>query len=274
MRPTVFCLIALCCVHSHTTTAQQKILSRLSAHERLSLTANVGLSNYFGDLCNKFDCIKFRPGFGIGVWYRFTNHLSSKTELNYYRLYSNDVYPQRNLDFRSGNVELYTSAVADLFAYNKHFKFRKFISPYIFGGIGVTYFDPHGKDPQDGKWVALRPLKTEGVAYSPFTMILPVGAGIRLRFKKNMEFIVEGGYRKTFTDHLDDVSASRYVNTSTMSPQAARLSMKAVNAGYEQTYLAQPRGNPNSKDDYFIFNIKIRYVIGIAATNLKEKHVM
>lgn len=253
----------------------QKPASRFIRHEKLSVTAGLGFSTYYGDLCSKFECMKFRPNFGIGAWYRVLPNFSVKAELNYFRLYAKDVYPKRNLDFRSGNVELYTALVYDVFNYTKHYRKRRFLSPYFFAGIGLTYFDPHGQDPATGSWVALRPLKTEGASYSPFTMILPYGAGVRIKYLHNLEILVEAGYRKTFTDRLDDVSSAKYPDASSFNgnDQAARMSLKAPEgSSYYNTSYRQLRGNSSKKDGYFIFNIKVRYVIGTKNIHFKGKH--
>jgi hypothetical protein len=220
----------------------------------------------------------FRPNLGIGFIYRFTNHISNKTELNYYRLHATDVYKERNLNFRSGNFEFYTSAMFDLFPYTKHFPKRKRIAPYVFLGVGLTYFNPKGQDPNTGQWVALRPLQTEGHAYGSVSLIIPYGVGVKIKFHRNYDFMLEGGYRKTFTDYLDDVSHFSYLDLSTFSnAEAATMSMKAVDVpgdpnSYKNTYLLQQRGNPKKLDGYFLFSVKFRYIIGGAKGSFKGKH--
>ncbi len=261
MRSKFFFVIFILSISTFSLSAQTRPQGGIIKHEKLSLTGSLGLTTYYGDLCDKFECMKFRPNFGIGLWYRFTNHISNKTEINYFRLYATDYFPERNLNFRSGNVEAYTSLLIDLFPYSKHFRKRRFISPYTFGGVGIAYFNPVGQNPTDGSWVELRGLKTEGTAYSPVTVILPFGFGIRIKYQKNLDFVIEGGYRKTFTDHLDDVSARNYVDKSLLDTDLSRtMSLKAINNEgqgneYYDTYLGQQRGNPGKKDGYFIFNV-------------------
>jgi hypothetical protein len=242
-------------------------------HEKLTLLANLGLTTYYGDLCDKFECMQFRPSLGIGATYRFTNHLSNKTEINYYRIYSKDVHEVRNLNFRSGNMEFYTSAMFDLFAYTKHWRKRKFIAPYVFLGLGITYFNPKGYDENTGTWVALRPLHTEGKSYSPIAVIIPYGGGCNIRWQRDKSFILEIAYRKTFTDYLDDVSSKNYKSTDDFTdPIAAELSLKSKDPIYRDSYLTQQRGNPVKKDGYFIVNVKFRYVLGAKHSHFKGKH--
>ncbi len=249
-------------------------------HEKLQYTVGMGISSYYGDLCDKYDCMQFRPNFGIGAIYRLMPNISARVDFAYYRLYSKDVYEQRNLNFRSGNVEGYAALQYDLYSYSKHYRKRKKIQPYVFVGIGATYFNPKGQDPKTGEWVALRPLKTEGQAtpYSPIALIVPYGGGIRYKWKPKYDFIFEIGYRKTFTDNLDDVSSKEYPDRASFTdPVAARLSsMKAQGEGtqnsYYEDYDKQQRGNPTKKDGYFILQVKVRYIVGAKNVVFKGKH--
>lgn len=253
-------------------------------HEKLSLLGSIGFSTYYGDLCDKFSCMTPRPNGGIGVLYRFTNHISGKAEANYFRLKSADVYEERNLNFRSGNFEVSAQGVYEIFPYTKHFRKRKPFAPYLFAGVGLAWFSPKGEN-KAGEWVDLRPLKTEGQAtpYSNITAIIPYGIGITIKYTKHISFVLEGGYRMTFTDYLDDVSSYRYADQSTLSAEAQELALKAPEGSqYRQSYLVyneqgevlytQQRGNPKKNDGYFVFQAKLRYVLGSKHNNFRGKH--
>jgi hypothetical protein len=231
-----------------------------------SYYVNVGTTTYYGDLCDHFDCMVFRPNFGIGYAYRWDRNLSIRAEANYYRLYSNDYYAYRNFSFRSGNVELYAAAVYDLIAFHQRFKKRKLITPYVFAGIGLTRFNP--KAQFEGKWYALEPLHTEGNSYSRITGMIPFGLGIKIKSGKGFDYYLEAGYRKTFTDRLDDVSSHNFQPIGSFSdPVAAGLSNRTVepNAvannpdGKIGDNYRGYRGNPHKKDGYFIFQAKVVY---------------
>lgn len=248
-------------------------------HEKLQYTVGIGLTTYYGDLCDKFDCMQFRPNFGIGAIYRLLPNISVRADIAYYRLYSKDVWTNRNLNFRSGNVEASIGGQYDLYSYSRHYRKRKKFQPYVYASIGVTYFNPKGEDPLTGEWVALRTLKTEGQAtpYTPIALIVPYGGGIRYKWKPKYDFIFEIGYRQTFTDYLDDVSGPDYANLSTFTdPVAARMSMKSQEFGestsYGNTYEGQLRGNNTKKDGYFIFQFKVRYIVGAKKVIFKGKH--
>jgi hypothetical protein len=219
-----------------------------------TFSAGVGTSSYFGDLCDDFSCMVFRPNFGISYMYRWDRRLSFKVESNFYMLNSKDVYPARNFSFRSSNVEFYMGALHDFFSYHRTFKKRKRINPYVFGGVGLTYFNPKAK--YNGKWYSLQPLHTEGDNYSRFTMIIPFGLGLRIKSAKGIEFMLEAGYRKTFSDRLDDVSSHKYQPIASFSdPVAAALSNRTGKGDNYKAY----RGNPGFKDGYCILQLKVSY---------------
>jgi hypothetical protein len=130
-------------------------------------------------------------------------------------------------------------------------------------------FDPQAKS-KSGDWVSLRPLRTENVDYKHVTRILPFGAGFYLKFSSRVQLNLEGGFRKTFTDYLDDVSSYNYQPLESFSdPMAAELSMRAEEGSeYRQSYIVyneqgevitrQQRGNPKKKDHYMIFMFKVK----------------
>ena len=222
--------------------------------EKWGVYISIGATSYYGDLCDKYECFQFRPNGGIGFTYRLKPRISVKTELNYYRLYSDDVWKDRNLSFRSGNMEFYTSAMIDLFAYEKTYRYRHKILPYGFIGIGLTTYNPHGE--LNGKWYNLRNKKTEGVSYGYVTPIIPYGIGFKYNYSRNWEFMAEVGYRKTFTDRIDDVSENKFLPQSSFEDvTAAQLSNKTAQGDKFQGY----RGNPDRKDGYFIFCLKAKY---------------
>jgi hypothetical protein len=224
---------------------------------------NFGSSTYYGDLCDDYSCMIFRPNFGIGYSYRYDKNFSFRAESNFYMLKSRDVYKYRDFSFKSANVELYVGAIYDLFDYSKRFKKRRLFTPYLFGGIGLTYFNPRAQ--YQGKYYSLEPLHTEGHGYSRVTPILPFGVGVRMKFGKGFDGIAEAGYRKTFTDYMDDVSAHYYQPIASFSnPVAAALSNKTAAKDAYQGY----RGNPHKKDGYFIFQLKVCYTPKLTQTTV------
>jgi len=222
----------------------------------VSYSGGLGTSTYYGDLSGpslNSKSFVFRPNIGVQHYYRLGYHFNIKSELNYFRLESKDYYPQRDLSFREGNVELYTSLMYDILAFQKRYKKRSSINPYVFVGIGAMHFNPMGKN-INGQWVALEPLHLEGHGYPRTTAIVPFGLGIRIKYIRGFDFIAEGGYRKCFTDYLDNVSQKAYIKDFT-NPTQAYLNNPSGNPAQ----LNQQRGNPTKDDGYFIFQVKVLY---------------
>jgi hypothetical protein len=228
--------------------------NHFKVNEAVSIFGATGVSNYYGDLCDGIKCTLWRPNFGIGMIYRLSKHISSKSELNYFRLASKDTWKGRNLNFRSSNLEVYSSLMYDLYKFNKNFKKRKLFSPYLFVGIGVVFYNPRGE--LNGKWYNLRPLQTEGTKYGIATPIVPFGIGVKIKHTRNWDFLAEIGYRITFSDHLDDVSSYKFKKIGDFDdPTAAAISNKTQQGDNFLGY----RGNPRRKDGYVIIDIKARY---------------
>jgi hypothetical protein len=228
-----------------------------------TFSADLGLGSYYGDLCDQYSCMIFRPNFGIAYMYRWDRNLSFRAEANYYRLYSNDYYKYRDFSFKSGNAEFHVDGIYDIFSFSKRYKKRKLITPYVFAGFGLTYFNPKAK--YQGKWYALEPLHTEGNSYSRLTAMIPFGFGIRIKSTKGFDYMLEAGYRKTFSDRLDDVSSHKFKPIASFTdPVAAALSNKTAQGDKYQGY----RGNPHKMDGYFIFQLKVCYTPKLKITSV------
>lgn len=235
---------------------KRRVSNNYKVHELLSIYGSLGATNYYGDLCDNFECIQPRPAVGIGVIFRLSDKFSSKSELNYVRLASNDVWKDRNLSFRSGNLEIYSSLMFDYYKFTKNLRKRKFLSPYAFVGFGVIFYNPRAK--LNGEWYSLRPLKTEGKSYGIVAPIVPFGFGVKIKHTRKWDFMVEAGYRITFTDYLDDASSYKFQKKNDFenpNGPAASLSNRTQQGDDFLGY----RGNPTKNDGYLVLSIKARY---------------
>ncbi|MCB0636984.1 MAG: hypothetical protein KDC54_10230, partial [Lewinella sp.] len=125
---------------------------------------------------------------------------------------SND--KDRGLNFRTPITELALTAEWNIFRLGNPSGLQ--FAPYLFAGGSVFRFNPEGR--LEDNWVELQPLGTEGQGlpgydepYSLTQVAIPVGAGLKFIIKERVTIGLEVGFRKTFTDYLDDVS-SRTVN--------------------------------------------------------------
>jgi hypothetical protein len=235
----------------------------------MRVTAGVGTSTYYGDLCETGDCLRGRPQFNVGFNYRYTARFTVRGELAYNRLYSTDKggkNARRNLSFRSGNPEIHVAGVFDIFPYTKFYNQRQLLRPYVFAGLGLTYMSPRAE--LNGKWYSLAPLQTEGVAYKRLQPIIPYGGGVSFKVNPYLDFSVEVGYRLTFSDYLDDVSTT-FVRNSSLDPIGAALADRSEEVGVKPYDTddgkhwkeGHKRGNPGNKDGYVNVGFKLEYTL-------------
>jgi hypothetical protein len=256
-------LLVLVCLFPEFVSAQSFYAVR--RERSLILVAGVGSSTYFGELSNPKDYFDAKPTFSAGLQYYFTNRISVRTEATWFRLEGDDAKAddssrkKRNLSFFSNNLEINAVGQIQLSPIGQRFYQRSKLNFYAFAGIGLIYFNP--KTEYQGENVALQPLKTEGVKYSRVAPVIPYGLGARLMLSPFFNVCIEGGYRKVFTDYLDDVSTEHKDPASFSDPVAAALADRRPELGFAPVAAGTQRGNPDSKDGYMLFNVKVEYYL-------------
>jgi hypothetical protein len=224
-----------------------------------------GIAYYQGEMVDPKEVGILKPNIAISAEHYFLPRISARANLTWFQLSgtdakANDDRTERNLSFRSSCVELAVTGAISLIPNGARFYQRARINLHAFGGIGLLHFNP--KAEYQGKWVALAPLQTEGKKYSRFQPVIPFGLGARIKVDPFFNILIEGGYRKTFTDYLDDASSTRYPDPKLLKSDLARaLSDRRPEIG---TQPANPtkvgkRGNPAHDDGYFIGNITLQY---------------
>lgn len=179
-----------------------------------------GGSAYQGDLSPKVNSLSssdVNASLGIFGRYNVNPYLTAKLNFTYGKLTgsdanSNDAGRQaRNLDFSSNLYELGLVGEINLFGFNPE-KGKRF-SPYIFGGVAVFKYKPEAN--YNGQLIELQPLGTEGQGMEGFgekynltQVSIPFGAGVKYAINDRLNIGVEMGFRKTFTDYIDDVSGT------------------------------------------------------------------
>jgi hypothetical protein len=188
---------------------------RYRFEEPWSISAALGPTQYFGELYSfwKYD-EGIQPDWhaNFSVNYIFGTHLKARLEGTYYKISGSDVPSDpeayripRNLHFRASNIE-----VAALIEYYWHpVKVsnitRSFWNPYVFFGLGMSTNSPQAE--LNGTWVDLRPLQLENNPYNDKIIVFPMGLGFKYKLNVYIDLKVEGNYRFTLTDYLDDISA-------------------------------------------------------------------
>lgn len=232
----------------------------------LILVAGTGTSSYLGELSIPGDYLDAKLNINAGAQLYLSRRISIRTELTWFTLSGSDEQygttgrnANRKLSFKSSNFEFNAVGVFDLFPHGSRYYRRPGVNFYGFAGLGLMYFNP--KADYKGETYVLQPLQTEGVAYSRITPVIPIGGGVRFRMGPNMNVSIEGGFRKTFTDYLDDVSS--------VYP-ATFLSQTSQDLSYRDADFAAPgrqRGNPSTDDAYWLLNVKIEYYLPVDLGN-------
>lgn len=227
--------------------------------KNLIATFGTGTSTYFGELANPGHYIDAKPNINVGIQGYLIHRVGIRAEATWFTLAGDDSKAndngrkQRNLSFKSNNIEFSTIGSFNLFPDGDRYYRRPSFNVYGFAGIGLIYFNPTTQ--YNGEKVALQPLRTEGVSYSRIGLVVPYGIGFRLKISPEINLAIEGGYRKTFTDYLDDVSARKYPDPATLSSDLSRaLSNRSGGT-------VNIRGNPSAKDGYMLVNAKIEYYL-------------
>jgi len=237
--------------------------------QKFVVQVGAGTASYFGDVVDDYE-ITINGNFTAGMLWRFHNRVALDANFTWFRLAAEDAKSEdgkalRGLSFFSNNYEVSAAVQVMLFPEQARFYLRRRLNPYLFGGVGLLYYNP--KAELDGEKYALRPLQTEGPdnTYSGFTATFPFGAGVKIKINAFFNVAVEGRFTYTLTDYIDDVSSGFYPDPSSFEdPIAAALSDRSGEAGADPEFAVEPRyvrGNPNAKDNYFLLFIKLQYYI-------------
>ncbi len=246
---------------------KRKYRATQQRHGQFSLMFGYGTASYYGDLKEPQAKIDSEPSVVIGVEYRVLTHLSLRSTIQWYRLEGADInnpvestIRERNLSFQADNFEFSLLGVLYLlprYRTNPN-QSEVLFNPYIVGGFGVTSNNPTAE--YQGYDYNLRSLQTEGVKYGAVLPIIPLGIGVSIKVNDKFDISLEGTYRVTFSDYLDDVSLNRYLPLESFSnPVAAALSDRRPELGLAPAEEYYHRGNPDRNDTYFILSIKGQY---------------
>jgi len=230
-----------------------------------------GLANYNGDLLDKIYPKNLTNGhIGLIGYYEISDRLLLRTAYNFARVNGSDALSEkaelraRNLNFESKISEFSIGAEYHLFSL-----YEKRYTPYVFAGLGLFHFDPYTHD-TTGKLYHLRSLGTEGQytnsgkgSYQLLQPVIPVGGGVKFAINENLRIGVEFGFRKIFTDYLDDVSTS-YPDYNelllTNGPIAVQLSYRGDELpGGDPAFPTKDtqRGGAAQKDIYYFTGVHI-----------------
>lgn len=247
------------------------LVPAVSQAQNFHFSGRFGLAGYQGDLKDGQYLSQDHIMGSIGALYDLSEHIAARTYFSLTKLQGDDkkgssAMQLRNLNFQSKLFEWELSAQYSFFSLND-----KWWTPYVFAGAGLYHFNPYTSD-AGGNKVYLAPLSTEGQGfingksnYKLTQFNIPLGIGATYSLGEDVRLGLELGYRKLFTDYLDDVSTN-YVDQAALlaarGPQAVDLAWRGdeVNgAPYPAGGLT--RGGADHKDGYYYaaLTLTVRY---------------
>lgn len=242
---------------------------------------SAGASNYTGDLDDNFTFVFTRPGFGLHATFIFLPRIHLRLAAFHGRIAASDGKgvnlsdnKYRNLSFYSDINEGGLHILYSLQSRRRGFSTRNIVAPYVFAGLAFFHFNPKSKI--DDHEFELQKIGTEGqylngnypAPYSLYQWSVPIGAGFTVKLNKNIDIGAETGFRKTFTDYLDDVS-SRYPDKQQLFDQQGAIALYLSDPSNDPDFPnGRPsfaaRGNPDQKDWYVYTNVHLTYYFSTA----------
>jgi hypothetical protein len=237
-----------------------------------------GAGSRFGD----FQMENSRFAIGGFFKYRFHDRFAVKFNLIYGQLFADDKTTD-NLSRRSRNLDVKTNLL-EFSGQLEYYILKEKIGSryklkgvrgygssnfalYVFAGIGASYFNPQGTD-ENGNWVKLAPLNTEGQGlsgapkdYSQIAVVFPLGLGIKYNITKYWGIQFESGMRFTTTDYLDDVSSTYYDGVALEAAygvQSKEMADKRYN-NPQRHESGGTRGHNDKKDTYMFGLLTLTY---------------
>lgn len=232
--------------------------------QTMEVGAFVGTSYYIGELNPGLPFNQAQLAYGGLARYNLNRRWALK--LSYSR------GKVKGSDETGGNVndrELSFQSVINDFAIVAEFSFweyftgskRNYFTPYIFGGIGYFTFNPQTLDGVD-----LQPLGTEGQnigfdgrsPYNQSGLSFPFGIGVKYSVSERLGLSLETGMRKTFTDYIDDVSTTYYLDGNSINPSNTAQVLSDPTMDHDEYMQRGDQGN-NDWFNYTGFTITYKF---------------
>lgn len=256
------------------------LLTTTVSAQRFHIGVFGGLSAYNGDLIDKIFPKKVTNGaIGITGNYELTDNIMLRGGFTYTivggadRFNKDPELVKRNLAFETSITEF--SLLGEYYLLNLY---DNRISPYAFTGLAAYHFNPYAFNGSTQK-IYLKPLSTEGQGlagypgrkpYSLTQMAIPFGGGVKFAVTENLHLGIEAGFRKLFTDYLDDVSTT-YVNPNDLLAAKGQLAVDMSYRGDEvpggdpnYPVKGYQRGGAEQKDFYYFAGLHLTYRLNIS----------
>jgi len=235
-------------------------------------TMEIGLfgggSYYLGDINPGMHFQQIKPAVGVIARYNHDTRWSLRLSALMGKVAGSDFISKkvlnRNLVFESPITEIATVVEFNFFPYVNGSAYNYF-TPYIFGGASLFWFNPMAQgvklaDLEDKSNPNNIIYGTENVKYNRHGIAIPFGIGVKYSVSQNIGLGFEWGMRKTFTDYIDDISASYYLNTSDFDPNNPSHQYsdpKLVSDPTFSRFAGEQRGNSKTMDWFNFVGISI-----------------
>jgi opacity protein-like surface antigen len=244
--------------------------------QRFHLGVFGGLAAYNGDLTDKIFPKKVTNGaLGLTANYEITDNIMLRGGYTYAVVGGADRF-SKDAELRARNLAFETS-ISEFSLVGEYYLLNLYdnrISPYAYAGIGLYHFNPYAFNGTRDK-IYLKPLSTEGQGlpgypdkkpYKLTQFTIPFGGGVKFAVTDKIHLGLEVGFRKLFTDYLDDVSTT-YADPADLLAAKGQLAVDMSYRGDEvgnPTYPAKGagRGGPDHKDTYYFTGLHLTYRLG------------
>lgn len=192
----------------------------------------------------------------------------------------------RGLNFETNITEIHFITELNFFPFFVGSKKNRW-TPYIFSGLALAIYNPS----PIGKNIFLRDLGTEGQGfpgrgetYSNSSLAIPFGMGVKFSIADNWGLGFEWGMRKMYTDYLDDISSTYYLDLYGYNPEEGIYYAPNPDNPIEiisfpitdEVFYSDPtfshksgdkRGNEYNNDWYSFFVLTLTYKLNILRDN-------
>lgn len=199
-----------------------------SAQRYAEVGLSVGGMYYLGDLNPGKHFLMTQPAFGGFLRHNFNERLAVKAGFTYGHVKGDDAvsntHPDRNLNFQSSITDMSATFEFNFFDYFIGSQQHNF-TPYMYAGVSAFLYNPKGR--LNGTLYELRSMGTEGQGsaanpslkqYGKLGIAIPFGIGVKYTFSSFVGVSLNWSMYKTYTDYLDDVSTTYYLDLDGANP--------------------------------------------------------
>ena len=232
-----------------------------------------GFANYSGDIQQRMFTLKQANSvISAGGTFSITDKIALRSDYSFAKLAADDKLNKEELRVRNLNFKTLIQELTVMGEYDFADLNEQSFTPYVFAGIGIFHFSPYTSDSVGNK-VFLVGLSTEGQGlpeypdrkvYKTTQFNIPYGAGIKYALSDDVYVGFELGFRKLFTDYLDDVSTTYADKNVLLNSKGSRSVEFAFRGDELKPPLPYPtggtlRGNSKKNDYYYYGQFRISF---------------